>query len=390
MRKIKLLGVSAALLAVGMSVTSCFSSDDPVSDTVVVTDIDGAKYSVVATSNVSVKYSIDAVATTDLEADGKKATFSDIESSSVKVTAEYTGADAGKYVNAKQTAIVDFSSKTSSISVEFTFVEKSDPVAQAIAIGGAPVVNADQSVTVASITVPEGTTVSGSTEGFAITAYKQAAETVKTDDITVGDEFNTGGYVLSCQPDGAKFDKPVAVKVFVGEGLAGMPLTLKNGDDSVEGTVGADGYVSFGVTHFSNWILGLPIEVVDGPITSSDLIERITMNAVSGENSFSYTKKIGNDIKLIQGDSKKFQFVLDIAKGIFGNFVSTLEEQASFTAGGEGVANISVSQNKRMFTLRYNNYYEFTVTRYENVAYSISITGYKSSDNHSGGMSSDN
>lgn len=388
MRRIKLLGVSVALFAVGISITSCSKTDDPVdkgSDTVEVTDIKGANYSVVATSNVSVKYSIDAKATSDFAADGKKATFSNIESSSVMVTAEYTGVDADKYMNAKQTATVDFSSQTSSSSVDFTFVEKSDPVAQDIAIGGAPVVNNDQSVTVASITVPEGATVTGSTEGFAITAYKKTTGIVDTNDITVGDEFNNaGGYVLNCQPDGATFDKPVALKVFVGEGLAGYPLTLKNADDSVEGTVDADGNVSFEVNHFSDWILGLPFEVVDGPITSTDLLESITMNAVAGENTFSYTKKVGNDIQLLQGDEKKFQFVVDVAKGVFGDFVSTLKEGASFTSEGEGVANITVSQNKRSFTLRYNDIFDFTVTRYENIDYEITISG-STSSGHSGG-----
>jgi hypothetical protein len=380
MGKIKFLGLLAALFAVSISLTSCNRSDDPVGKDKV-TDIKTPKSSVLATSNVSAKYSIDAAATSDFAADGKKAIFRDIESSSVKITAEYTGADADKYVNAKQTATVNFSSKPYGVPIDFVFVEKSVPVAQAVAIGGAPVVNKDQAVTVASITVPEGTTVSGSTEGFAITAYKTPANILA--DIAKGDKVKAGGYVLSCQPDGAKFDKPVTLKVFVGEGLAGLPLTLESGNESVEGKVDADGTVSFKVSHFSDWILKLPLKTLSEPTSFSDLIPPIqTINAVSGENKFSYTKKIGFDVDLVQGNAKAFQFICDVLQSIYGDFNSSLTEEASFTVDGAGIANVSVFQNKSKVTMcDLDDMFIFDVTRYEGVDYQIMINGVA----HSGG-----
>lgn len=380
MRKIKFLGVLAALFAVSISLTSCNRSDDPVGKDKV-TDIKTPKSSVLATSNVSAKYSIDAAATSDFAADGKKAIFRDIESSSVKITAEYTGADADKYVNAKQTATVNFSSKPYGVPIDFVFVEKSVPVAQAVAIGGAPVVNKDQAVTVASITVPEGTTVSGSTEGFAITAYKTPANILTA--IAKGDKVKAGGYVLSCQPDGAKFDKPVTLKVFVGKGLAGLPLTLESGNESVEGKVDADGTVSFKVSHFSDWILKLPLKTLSEPTSFSDLIPPIqTINAVSGENKFSYTKKIGFDVDLVQGNAKAFQFICDVLQSIYGDFNSSLTEEASFTVDGAGIANVSVFQNKSKVKMSdLDDMFIFDVTRYEGVDYQIMINGTA----HSGG-----
>lgn len=380
MRKIKFLGVLAALFAVSISLTSCNRSDDPVGKDKV-TDIKTPKSSVLATSNVSAKYSIDAAATSDFAADGKKAIFRDIESSSVKITAEYTGADADKYVNAKQTATVNFSSKPYGVPIVFVFVEKSVPVAQAVAIGGAPVVNKDQAVTVASITVPEGTKVSGSTEGFAITAYKTPANTLA--DIAKGDKVKAGGYVLSCQPDGAKFDKPVTLKVFVGKGLAGLPLTLESGNESVEGKVDADGTVSFKVSHFSDWILKLPLKTLSEPTSFSDLIPPIqTINAVSGENKFSYTKKIGFDVDLVQGNAKAFQFICDVLQSIYGDFNSSLTEEASFTVDGAGIANVSVFQNKSKVKMSdLDDMFIFDVTHYDHVDYQIMINGTA----HSGG-----
>lgn len=380
MRKIKFLGVLAALFAVSISLTSCNRSDDPVGKDKV-TDIKTPKSSVLATSNVSAKYSIDAAATSDFAADGKKAIFRDIESSSVKITAEYTGADADKYVNAKQTATVNFSSKPYGVPIDFVFVEKSVPVAQAVAIGGAPVVNKDQAVTVASITVPEGTKVSGSTEGFAITAYKTPANTLA--DIAKGDKVKAGGYVLSCQPDGAKFDKPVTLKVFVGKGLAGLPLTLESGNESVEGKVDADGTVSFKVSHFSDWILKLPLKTLSEPTSFSDLIPPIqTINAVSGENKFSYTKKIGFDVDFVQGNAKAFQFICDVLQSIYGDFNSSLTEEASFTVDGAGIANVSVFQNKSKVKMSdLDDMFIFDVTYYDHVDYQIMINGTA----HSGG-----
>ena len=380
MGKIKFLGLLAALFAVSISLTSCNRSDDPVGKDKV-TDIKTPKSSVLATSNVSAKYSIDAAATSDFAADGKKAIFRDIESSSVKITAEYTGADADKYVNAKQTATVNFSSKPYGVPIDFVFVEKSVPVAQAVAIGGAPVVNKDQAVTVASITVPEGTKVSGSTEGFAITAYKTPANTLA--DIAKGDKVKAGGYVLSCQPDGAKFDKPVTLKVFVGKGLAGLPLTLESGNESVEGKVDADGTVSFKVSHFSDWILKLPLKTLSEPTSFSDLIPPIqTINAVSGENKFSYTKKIGFDVDLVQGNAKAFQFICDVLQSIYGDFNSSLTEEASFTVDGAGIANVSVFQNKsKVYMSDLDDMFKFNVTYYDHVEYAISVSG----TTHSGG-----
>lgn len=389
----KFFSVSAALFAVGMLVTSCWTSDDPVSPggsgsgsspkTAVVTDIDGAKYSVKVASNLPATFTIDATATSEVAADNKSATFSEIEASSVKVTVTYTGADAADYVNATQTAKVDFSKETTSASLDFVFVKKSESVAQATAIGGDPVVNTDKSVTTASITVPAGTTITGTTKDFSITAYKLPASAVKTDDIKEGKTFDVGGYILNCQPSGATFSTPVTVKVYVGTGLAGMTLSIKNGDDTVSGTVGSDGYASFAVSHFSDWWLKLPLKTLSEPTSFSELIPPIqTINAVSGENKFSYTKKIGFDVDLVQGNAKAFQFICDVLQSLYGDFSSSLTEEASFTVDGAGIANISVFQNKSKVKMSdLNDMFIFNVTYYDHVEYNISVSG----TTHSGG-----
>jgi hypothetical protein len=390
MRKMKFFSVSAALFAVGMLVTSCWTSDDPVSPggsgssespkTTVVTDIDGAKYSVKATSNLAAKYTISS---SDEVINGTSATFGDIEASSVTVTVEYTGADAAEYVNAKQTAKVDFSSETPSASLNFVFVKTSDPVSQAAAKSGTPVKNTDISVTKASIEGLEGIGDIGVTGDFSITVYKKATGAENTEDITKGKKFDLGGYVLNCQPDGAVFGTPVTLKVFVGTGLNGMTLKIKNGSETVSGTVDAEGYASFAVSHFSDWVLSFPFEVLEDPATSTDLIKSLTVNAVTGENLFSYTKKVGFDIELLEGDAELFPFVVNMAKGVFGDLASSLDEDASFTVEGAGVADISVFQDKRLYKLSYEGFV-FNVTRYENVAYTITINGVTKTE-HSGG-----
>jgi ribosomal protein S8E len=396
MRKMKFFSVSAALFAVGMLVTSCWTSDDPVSGggsgssespkTAVVTDIDGAKYSVKVASNLPVTFEIDASATDEKAEDGKSATFSDIEASKVNVTVKYTGSDKGDYLFSSQTATVEFSKESPSASLNFVFVKKSTTYAQADVIGKAAIENTDKSVAKASLKVDEGTTVSKSGD-FSITLYKLPANVVKTDDIKDGTDLNLeGGYVLNCQPDGATFSKPVTLKVHVGAFLAGKELKLENNGEIVKATVDGAGDVRFSVNHFSNWTIKFPLKAVGTPTTSSDLVPPIqTIPNASGETKFTYTKKVGFDTQYVQGNADDYKYFVDMLSSIFGDLSSSIEEEASFTVDGQGIANISVFQNKRKITLKYDDGTEagftFDLTRYEDAYYQISVSG----TTHSGG-----
>lgn len=383
MKKFKFLTVAAALLAVGTLVTSCWRSDDP-STPAKVTKIEGAKYSVIANSNVNATFSID-VTGVNAQANVKNAAFKDLTAKTVKVTAQYTGADAADYVNATQTSIVEFSEKTTSTALTFTFVKKSTTTktqAEAEA-NGATLTNDDNTVATATMTVEKGTTVTNDVTGdFSITVYQEEPAVVDAADLVVNKTLTANVYTINCQPDGAVFSEPVSLTVDYGTLFAGATVKLVNGSEEVTAIVGDDGMATFKVNHFSDWKVVLEPYIED-KVTSTETLATLTINAVAGDNTFIYDRYVGVEHDLKGRSALAANVLLDL----FGvQLKTTVNEKASFTANGAGEAKVTVTQKKTVFSLNYENMVRFKGTLWEEVSYKVEMNGEVVAIGHSGGI----
>ena len=386
MRKTKFLSMATALCAVAVMTTSCWNtSDDPVTPPAEVSKIAAEQYSVIATSNVEAEFTISVPATAVKDADKKGVSFTDIANTTKKVTvtAKVSG---DEYVNKEQTATVNFSAKSPSASIDFTFVKKSTDTKTQQEVKNSTTdvtLTSDQtegSEANAGMTIPAGVDISGDVdpnESFSVTAYETAPEVVSTEEVKVGETVATDEklMVMNCTPSGAQFDKPVTLTVNVGTELAGETITIDNNGEKVTGVVKNDGTVAFDVNHFSEW------DLLFAPITSkiergsTTLTTLSSFNVVSGINEFSYTKNVG-----VETTAKKGLIAMFISKYI-GGAASKLQETGSFESNGQGTATIKIEQNYTDYTFKYGAK-TFTARVWGNIVTTVTIAGGQA---HSGG-----
>jgi hypothetical protein len=385
MRKTKFLSMATALCAVAVMTTSCWNaSGDPVTPAAEVSNITAEQYSVIATSNVEAEFTISAPATIVKDADKKGVSFTDIATNNkiVKVTAKVNG---DEYINSEQIAFVNFSDKSTSASIAFTFVKKStDTKTQQEVLNSTTDVtlNSDQtegSEANAGMTIPAGVAISGDVdpnESFSVTAYETTPAVVNAEKVKVGETVATDEtlMVMNCTPSGAQFDKPVTLTVNVGAELAGETITIDNNGEKVTGVVKNDGTVTFDVNHFSKWdVLFAPIatKIVSGSTTLATLS---SFNVVSGINEFSYEKNVG-----VQSSAKGL-IAMFISKYL-GISVSKMQDTGSFESNGQGTATIKIDQNYTDYTFKYGAK-TFTARVWGNIVTTVTIAGGKA---HSGG-----
>lgn len=377
MKKSKFLIFATALFAVGTLTTSCFSSDDPVVSAKV-TKINGAKYSIVASSNLNATFSVD-VDGVGAQADVKTAYFTGLDSKTVKITAKYTGADAADYVNTTQTTTVKFSELNTSAAVMFTFVKKSTTKASQadVEANGAILTNDDQTVGKAIMTLSVGTQVTNSVSGdYSISVYTDGVVLMKADDISAGTELPLAVCYLDCQPNGANLSIPAQITFDYGTALAGATVKMELGSLSVSAVVGADGKATFDISTLGIWqlLLNAKVEAIK---STTESVTSLKVNTVSGTNTFTYTKNVGVETTLTG-------FLALYVEGVFGNLKSQVEETASFDTDGVGIANVTVTQQKKVYTLSYGGK-SFDVIVWGPVAYKVEMNGETSQAGHSGG-----
>jgi len=375
MKKLFFSTIVTALLAVGTLTTSCSKSDDS-STPAKVTEIEGANYSVIACSNVNATFSID-VAGVDAQANVKEAAFMDLTDKTVKVTAQYTGTDAADYLNATQTATVQFSEKTTSTALTFTFVKKSTTTkTQAeVEANGAALSNDDKTIAIVTMSIEKGTTVTnGVTGDFSVTVYQKASSALDAADLVVNKEVTADVYTINCQPDGAIFSEPVSLNVEYGTLFAGKTVKLANGSEEVTAIVGDDGMATFKVSHFSDWRVLLNPYIKDEE-TSWETISTKNVNAVAGKNTISYERYVGVEHNLTGYAAMAANYVL----GQYGmQLKKKVSETFSFTATRAGEVKVTVTQKKTTFTFDYQGTY-FKGTLWGEVSYKVEMSG------HSGG-----
>jgi hypothetical protein len=269
MKKMKFISVAAAMFAACAMLSSCWggSSDDPVSPSGSgdVAKVAAETFSIKVSSNQPVTFTVDVAADAKVDADKKGATFSNISTVNQVVKLKASLVDATGYVTATQVAIIKLSSATPSANISFDFAKKSTDVASQAAVASSATdvtITSDLSAVDASMVIPAGTIVTGSTDDFSVTAYKATPETVTADEITVGSTVASDPkiMVLNCTPSGATFDQNVTLKVYIGTELAGETVTIENNGETTTAVVDAAGYAEFSVSHFSLWnILFAPV-----------------------------------------------------------------------------------------------------------------------------------
>jgi hypothetical protein len=392
MKKMKFISMAAAMFAACAMLSSCWggSSDDPVSPSGSgdVAKVAAETFSIKVSSNQPVTFTIDVAADAKVDADKKGATFSNISTVNQVVKLKASLVDATGYVTATQVAIIKLSSATPSANISFDFAKKSTKIAtQAEVLASGATINSNLSAVDASMVIPAGTIVTGSTDDFSVTAYKATPETVTADEITVGSTVASDPkiMVLDCTPSGATFDQNVTLKVYIGTELAGETVTIENNGETTTAVVDAAGYAEFSVSHFSLWnILFAPV-VTDISKVSITLLNVANYQVSEGINTYSFTKNVGTQF------SASGIIGLYISK-IFGDTTSTIVEEGSFTATERGTATINVVQNYSDYVFGFGTK-KFTVRVWDGTVSTVSIVGGGTADNtepqnpagHSGG-----
>ena len=165
-----------------------------------------------------------------------------------------------------------------------------------------------------------------------------------------------------------------------GKKLAGKTVTLKNGTDEVSATVDNDGKAEFGVGHFSDWEAILDPYITDKE-TTAETIATLTVNAVAGTNEFTYKRYVGVEHDL---DGALATYVNSLLGDYGVELKGQVDETASFEATGTGVAKVTVTQDKTVYTFDYYGL-KFQAARWGSVAYKIEINGETTNGGHSGG-----
>lgn len=385
MKKFSFLCSVLSLLAMTALLSSCRNGhDDPVTPPATVSDMTAEQYAVVASSNVEATFTINVIADEELSADKKGALFTNIAkgTKAVKIIAI---ADGDGFVNKVQTATINFSDKSTSAAIAFTFAKKSTDTKTQDEVKNATAdvtISSDQttgSEANADMTIPQGVVISGNVnpnEAFSVTAYEPAPEIVSAEEVKVGQPIVSDQplMIMNCTPNGAQFDKPVTLSVNVGAALAGQTVTIENNGEKISGIVKVDGSVDFKVSHFSNWnLLFAPVvsKVENG---TKNLLSMSSFEVYKGTNTFNYTKNVGVQFNAA-GLIKAF------INNKFGETYTTVDETGSFESDGPGTASLKVEQNYTTYTFTFGTA-KFTATIWGNVVATVVPNG---GDAHSGG-----
>jgi len=384
----KFVTMATALVAVSMTLSSCWRADDAVELPTEVTEVAPELYSVVASANAEATFTVDVQATAKAATDKKSALFTEIDNSNKTVKVTATLVNPAGFVESTQTATVNFSGSMRSAVIAFDFAKASTDIKTQAEVAAATtdlVVKSETNNDIdANMTIPAGVEVSGNvTDPFSVTAYESTPSIVDADDLEVGKPITTSEeeskiMVLDCTPSGATFSEPVTLKVFVGTELAGETIEVENNGEKVTGVVQADGNVEFKVTHFSIWSVMLNCTLDKAEKGSVTIANQAGVSVSRGTNYYNFTHYAGVE-------SNATGLVAKFLKIMFGLTKINLNYQGSFVATDAGTATIKVVQNYTDYTFRYGAK-TFTARVWGGTVSTVDIVGGGSGSNvHSGG-----
>lgn len=365
MRKIAFLLCATAMLG---TMTSCHRSTDD-SPTVTPVVVDKSRTLIVST-NVAADIVYDGQTignTTD-------ATFRDVAAQGkLKITPR-----SADYYDQDEMAIDFYDQLT--LYVDVQLVKKpSIEVSQEDAKNGQVVTNdaENQNATgaVATITVPSDEVVTGNTtDPYSIVTFLPA-ETV-LESTGVGSEVEASVLVIRCKPDGAVFNPPLDVTVYI-ENSTGFDLECVGEDESevLPMTDLQNDTWHVKIPHFCDWFNNLRAIVVES--SAGEEVTTYSIPIVAGTNTIEYKAKTG----ALETSTTKCRLVTSFINRKFGKY-REYTKKATFASDAAGFATVRITQPYRDVTLR-SNIRHFSARVYREPT--VEIISTSSQEGHSGG-----
>ena len=324
MKKLSLMFATAAIVACGMLATSCSDHDNGTAKGVIVTSayVDNVK-TIYVISNVDANFTLGNVVKS-----GKLVTF-DFEGTTANIKAEAEGYEP---LEAK----VVFSKDQHSVAVLINMVKTSTNLVPQDDAKGKPVTTdeGNQAVTgvVAVLDVPSDVVISGNTtDPFSFTVFVPAPNVVSIEDVLTGQIKNAAVLGFDCEPEGAQFDKPIAVNADV-PGLDGFEIVVPGTKD-----FGREGNkLSFAVDHCTDYLL----EVITkfGNITKGTAeIYNATLAASGGSVDVPYNENSG-----FEGNVSGYWQA--VATSLFGSSLQKVKKTLKVNFEGTGSVNVVIEQ----------------------------------------------
>ena len=275
---------------------------------------------------------------------------------------------------------VDFYDKLT-LSIEVQLVKKPTvEVSQDDAKGGQEVnndlENQDATGTVATISVPPTTVITGNTtDPFSITTFVPAETVLESTE--QGDEVEANVLVVRCNPDGASFSEPVSVTLGI-ENSTGFDIECvsEDGTESLPMTDLGDDKWQVSIPHFSDWFNRLKAVVIE--TSESEEVTTGTSAIAAGQNVIPYKVKSG----AVEVSTLKCLLVTTFINKKFGGYLETTKN-ASFSSAAPGSATWRVTQPYKDVTL-ISNIIEFKARVYGEPVFEI-ISTQSDQGGHSGG-----
>ncbi|MBR6842731.1 MAG: hypothetical protein IKM77_10620 [Prevotella sp.] len=275
---------------------------------------------------------------------------------------------------------IDFYDKLT-LAIDVQLVKKSSiEVSQEDAKNGQTVINdlenQNATGTVATISVSPTTDITGNTtDPFCITTFVPAETVLESTE--KGDEVEANVLVIRCNPDGAKFSKPVDVTLSI-DNSTGFDIScvLEDGSESLSMTDLGNDQWQVSIPHFSDWY-----NILNAIVTETSVGEEVTTGTctiVAGQNTVSYKVKSG----AIETTALSCVLVSTFIDKKFGVYFESTKD-ATFTSDAGGTATWRVTQPYKDVTLT-SNIKVFQARVYDEPIFEI-IDTQSGQDGHSGG-----
>lgn len=244
--------------------------------------------------------------------------------------------------------VVDFYDQLT-LAIDVQLVKKPTiEVSQADALNGQVVnndrENQDATGTVATISVPPTTTITGNTtDAFSIITFVPAETVLESTE--KGDEVEANVLVIRCNPDGAVFSEPVTVTLSINNSTGfDIECVSEDGTETLPMTDLGNNQWQVSIPHFSDWF-----NILKGIVTETSESADVTTGTtpiVAGQNIIPYTEKAGG----IELSSTACRLVSTFISKKFGTYIETTKN-ATFTSDASGTATWRLTQPYKDITL---------------------------------------
>lgn len=225
---------------------------------------------------------------------------------------------------------------------------------------------------VATIDVPEDVTVDAdhANDKFSIVVFTPASGDAQ-DVEKKGDQIAEAVLAVDCEPDGAKFDKPVTVTVNI-PGSSKLDLRLKHKASGEVKTIG-NGLTREGdkikatIEHFSQWDYEL-IANAEEVVTEEKLIYSEDKVVNAGQQRVSFTQWIGYD-----ANNAPASLIGKFLKNTYSTVAREIRNSFTYTAAEKSQAHIEVYQKVKNIVFK-SGEETFKVLSYGTISHKVMLT----------------